>query len=394
MTQQLKAAGIQWLCACTGASGYHDQTVYVWKTVDNQTTPSPLTVHDVLSSGEPIGGGHYAWEGLDGYCTGCSTPVKFGTKWVDHLLVEHKAAVSAAASVLPKPEDIMAKPSVEVEVKGGFEDSLNEVPIGETIKGTLGEPVKIGVEFTLDTKVEKAPSYMTKTPSASSYKADLWGIEPSLKLATECADFYLLLLMSMTDFHRQEEAKDAFEFKLSYLLSQFRRYTDMAVGGELRHGKRMVRKKLDIPKPLRDALANSSLGTGSRSIAWSEWYYFRKRYGTMALRWAETAFKAFRPGGYGGPKWANIAATLRKYEEGTLSPLSFVDTCWGLQHNGGIYFGKAWYTGNGLAQYLNANLKSNYEKLLDGATTPVSSFVNDALKDGWDFESLKTGVKV
>jgi hypothetical protein len=380
MTQQLKGAGIHWLCACTGASGYHAQTVYVVMP-DGKTA---LTVHDAL-----VDFLHYAWEGLNGYCTGCSTQVKFGTEWVDHLLTEHKAAVSAAASVLPKPEDIK---TAKDEVLGEFWGVL-EVPTGEPIKATLGEPVKIGVEFTLDTKVEKAPAYMSKTPKPSSYKADLWGIEPSLKLATECADFYLLMLMSMTDFHRQEEAKDAFEFKLSYLLSQFRRYTDMAVGGELRHTKSRVSKKLSVPKPLRDALANSSLGTGSRSVAWSEWYYFRKRYGTMALRWAETAFKAFRGGGYGGPKWANIAFTLRRYEEGALSALSFVDTCWGLQHNGGIYFGKAWYTGNGLAGLLNANLQSDYAKLLVGATAPVGSFVQDAFNEGWNFESLKTGVK-
>jgi pyruvate,orthophosphate dikinase len=56
---------------------------------------------------------------------------------------------------------------------------------------------------------------------------------------------------------------------------------------------------------------------------------------------AMTAFDNFRwPSSYGGPKWGEIARTLRDYLRGTLTHTVFVDHVFDLEHNGGQLFDK------------------------------------------------------
>jgi hypothetical protein len=178
-----------------------------------------------------------------------------------------------------------------------------------------------------------------------------WGLRKGFNLRKAAADFYLLY-----DLYIDEDDDGAFQPMFQWLLNQFISYTDMAVGGELRHAKGKVSHDY-IPVPLKRAMRDGTLPI-DRHKAWKGWRFFRMNYGLKALEWAVEVFPRFSGGGYGGPRWAKIAAVLQQYEAGELTPIIFVDTCWGLQHNGGIYFNKAWAT-HGLEDVLNANQRSD-----------------------------------
>jgi hypothetical protein len=182
-----------------------------------------------------------------------------------------------------------------------------------------------------------------------------WGLRKGFDLRKAAADFYLLY-----DLYIDDDDEGKFKEMFDWLLSQFIAYTDMAVGGELRHARKKVLQAY-IPTPLKRAMRDGTLPM-SRHDAWKGWRYFRMNYGTKALQWAVEIFPHFGGNSFGGQRWSNIARVLREFEDGELTPIIFVDTCWGLQHNGGAYFNKAWST-NGLKSVLDANLESNYAGL-------------------------------
>ena len=113
--------------------------------------------------------------------------------------------------------------------------------------------------------------------------------------------------------------------------------------------------------------------SSNRHQAWNAWKYFRRQYGNIALTWAEDTFVLFKGNGFGGPRWANIAKTLRHFVTGEYSPIMFIDTCWGLQHNGGSYFNKAWTT-TGIATVLNYNQNEQLHELIPMASPSVAEF--------------------
>lgn len=181
-----------------------------------------------------------------------------------------------------------------------------------------------------------------------------WGLlsrEWNLKKAA--ADYYLLQLATVADSIQFQPYLDRVTKNLT---DQFARYTDMAIGGEIRH----MTDRNYLPKRLREALGNGTL-QGGRSSSWEGWYWVRKQYGTVALRWLVQAYNAtYRwKSGYGGEPWGNISNTLLQWEIGNISDTVFIDTCWGLQHNGGKYFDKWWNT-YGLASVLDHNLRGEY----------------------------------
>ena len=167
-----------------------------------------------------------------------------------------------------------------------------------------------------------------------------WGIQRSLKLDRECADFYL---QEYLDYFEVEGMDRRLSAHVDRLVDQFSRYSDMVVGGELRYSKRFC-KMGALPKPIGHAIWRTSrLPRGSRHVAWDGWRFLRQRYGTLAIRWAMDSFRAGGwGGGYGGEAWAKIAETLWRYEVGVYSPKVFVDHCFSLQHNNGSYFNKIW----------------------------------------------------
>ena len=199
----------------------------------------------------------------------------------------------------------------------------------------------------------------------------VWGLNTKLKLQQEAADFYLLYDLNLDGLDN-----GLFQAKIDLLSTQFQAYTDLAIGGEIRHllGRRMA--GVAIPPALLDLL-NSPRYTSGRSVAWQAWHAHREVNRTAALYDIIKGFRAFEKSGYGGESWANIADTLRKVEVGEITPLMFIDICWGLQHNGGSYFSKVWGPGY-LSRVLNANLYWNLPTLYKYATPNIAQLHKEA----------------
>jgi hypothetical protein len=89
--------------------------------------------------------------------------------------------------------------------------------------------------------------------------------------------------------------------------------------------------------------------TGKTSDPVADWGLNR----SLSLKARCADFYLSTGGGYGGPPWAGIAETLWRYEVGIYSPTTFIDTCWGQQHNGGSFFNKVW-SPSGLQTVLDA----------------------------------------
>lgn len=168
--------------------------------------------------------------------------------------------------------------------------------------------------------------------------ASTWGIDSSIDLCQSQADFYLLEAlasgvvagfgMTREDPYLRLLASEAASLKadlVARLDRTFRGYVDMIIGGELRHHR---------------AAQDSSTLRGDRSDAWVEWHAIRAAGGTAVLADAVVLFEDFGSSSYGGSAWATIAKVLLARETGQISPATFVDRVWSLQHNGGSLFDK------------------------------------------------------
>lgn len=208
----------------------------------------------------------------------------------------------------------------------------------------------------------------TETEVAES----VWGLPVRLDLLPIAADFYSLYALYLEG---KDEGK-LVEF-VDKWLPTFKDYTDMVIGGELRHIPDLGRDELRSTDaaPLVDVLVYGL----QRHTAWADWKEFRQLHGVDALRWAIEAFKSFPThGGFGGKPWAMITTLLLRLEEGTISPVFFMDQMWSAEHNGGQYFSKLlWQGRNALRRVLDANLEDNLERVLQYASTDVQEFVKE-----------------
>jgi len=195
-----------------------------------------------------------------------------------------------------------------------------------------------------------------------------WGIDIDLNLITSAADFYLLYEMYLDD-----KDEGHFEELLYGLVDQFVSYTDMILGGELRHMGRVDKIKgiENLAPEIVEIFYHGSRTASMRYIFWEKWKVFRELH-PDALQWAADAFRAFGQGSVGGEKWALIAEMLQFFEKGEITPLMFVDFCWGTEHNGGTYFNKIW--SGKVREVLNANLEGNTWKLEQWASDGVREF--------------------
>ena len=200
---------------------------------------------------------------------------------------------------------------------------------------------------------------------------ETWGLDPSMPLAREADDWYLLMSMWLDDY----DDDDRFARRTSRLAEAFKDYADMVVGGELRYTLGHVSDPdYNVHPELHEALRYQL--NGARSEAWDAWFRFRNKHKTNALYWAEQAFRAFGSHTYGGDKWAYIARTVRMFETEEISAITFVDMCWGLEHNGGQFFGKLWNTYN-LKYVLDANVHEEENKLVANASPSVSKLYTE-----------------
>lgn len=174
------------------------------------------------------------------------------------------------------------------------------------------------------------------------------------------------------------KADTAYRVLVEKLDVSFREYVHLACGGELRHG-------MD--------LRNNPLYSGTRRVAWAQWYFIFERYGVTALEQMSALFrkKGGFNGGYGGEKWANGSDILLARERGELGPDEFtnkqifVDRVFTLEHNGGCFLNKLGWSNHrkerkGFSQPFN-NMKNNVLKAHCSNPVDVQTLYNYASED-------------
>jgi hypothetical protein len=181
------------------------------------------------------------------------------------------------------------------------------------------------------------------TPVSTSWNTR-WGLRETRHLSptTAAADYYLLLalrddlLLSRRGANGYRElaflrieAASMLKALVEVFDPVFCRYSDMIVGGELRHAG-----TLGLPH--------------NRSVAWSFWYDIREALGLRALEIAAERFisEFVERTSYGGAPWAAIARTLHARLSGRITPELFLDRVFNLQHHGGCMLNKVVWAGD------------------------------------------------
>lgn len=200
--------------------------------------------------------------------------------------------------------------------------------------------------------------------SEGTVTASTWKLPSDMDLAEAAARFYVRQYLS--DSSELQAAQ--FESYTNELADVFARYLDMIIGGEIRYATSRDDDKdthQHMPRVVDRFKKETKVhGDLSRARAWDAWHALRKEYGLDILREAEAALmKGKWSGGIGGKAWGNIANVLIRYLTGELTALAFVDTVWGLEHNGGCVFNKVWYTGT-VKSVLDANLHNGPKELV------------------------------
>lgn len=221
------------------------------------------------------------------------------------------------------------------------------------------------------------------------------GLEQCVDLTEQCANFYVLERLINDLFERQFDGITGRSYLspfpvaygsglrkemrayavlrrreplVAWLATQLSIYLRVACGGELRHAMSGVlsinhKKKIvyagntpctvtnkkhehisscvvfDSPriyKYLREVE-----GGKSRTTGWIKWNALSKRNpGTWMADCADVFARGPWTGNIGGKPWAVGASLCADYERGNISPTSFIDRCWSLQHHGGCMFNK------------------------------------------------------
>jgi len=108
-----------------------------------------------------------------------------------------------------------------------------------------------------------------------------------------------------------------------------------------------------------------------RANAWVEWAKLRKRGGIEVLKRASEIFHLCEwSSGYGGHSWGTAADTLIDYLTGKSTTVLFVDTAFGIHHNGGVVFDKMWSVAD-VDRVLDLNLHNAIHELKRYASLEV-----------------------
>ena len=190
------------------------------------------------------------------------------------------------------------------------------------------------------------------------------GLDKSIVMSQECADYYLLQSMKPTSNVR---VYSKLRSRSNHLGPMIATYLDMAIGGELRHAlvPIKVRESHDCPVIRRDRKR-------SRGLAWSDWLTWKTRADRCALAVSMFGYDggASWKGGYGGDAWRKVAATLAlRAEMG--NDIAWLDRVWNLVHNGGPVLDKLWDCSDLRYQVLPAHGTDNYPILLKHASPGV-----------------------
>lgn len=85
---------------------------------------------------------------------------------------------------------------------------------------------------------------------------------------------------------------------------------------------------------------------------------------------------------YGGPSWARPARLVSDYYAGRITPRTFVDRCWSIQHNGGSLFDKVWATVPLQRTLMLQALSDSYPRLVHGGDTEAQALWKEY--HGWE----------
>lgn len=248
--------------------------------------------------------------------------------------------------------------------------------------------------------------------------ANFWKVPVGLDLMSAASRFYLLAYHSII----HPEYDPDFRAYAKELAGIFSRYTDMAIGGEIRYGFTHSQSSSDCYHSGPDCECEAcgagdydecyyeddcshdrnydefELGVGrmfretfpdsknpERGKMWSFWYVLRDKYGLAALKAARDSFMGDDwDGSIGGHNWGRAADIVLRWHEGDMSDVSFVDTMWGLEHNGGSIFTKIWRHTSRLKKVLDANLNEDYDYLrrcLSGEDRKCIDAIEQAIND-------------
>ena len=148
------------------------------------------------------------------------------------------------------------------------------------------------------------------------------------------ANFYLLQAVSnnalsnmIADNHMlslQQDAKRRLNQTVTQLDEVFLKYGLMAVGGEARYIRRLGDKKL----------------SRKRAYAWIGFKTAYDQLGPAVLEEIATEFDQQPDTSAGGPTWATVTRLVHQRVTRKISPVVFVDSVIGLQHNTGVFLNK------------------------------------------------------
>lgn len=320
--------------------------------------------------------------------TGLSlTESKYLVETAPHTVVEGLSKDEATAL-----KNKLEKYGAKVEIKNEYDWTVIKPKPAKTIEHTVLKTDTLKFTLTDSTKKEyKDKPEPTKQSKPKKYvtfdeSVDEWKLDRNMKLETECADFYILWVIAQ-DYPMSYAVVD-FEQHKDKLAKQFEAYLDMAIGGEVRHS---VKQTFNDKNRSLDKLENKSAAhrniisrirsgelTGDRYSAWSEWRKIREQFGLDALKVAADIFNKVRwNSSFGGKKWGSTALVLIDYLKGGITPTTFVDTAWSLQHNCDMIFTKVWYC--------NGTLKRILDSKFHGELEEVSKYASPKVKDTYNW---------
>ena len=219
--------------------------------------------------------------------------------------------------------------------------------------------------------------FQAAVPEHADYET-VWNFDPkSLDPLTAAADFYLMETVehaihlpheptgwNVTDGLRMlmAEAREIRAAIVTTYDEAFRKYCDIAIGGEIRY---------------HQAVSGRVIPGKDRTRAWCGWKAVRDHIGPQALLDAAEMFRELG-GSIGGEPWAVSAEILHARVTNRITPAQFCDRIFTLAHNGGSFLNKVrwggWFHHNheGIRETVGPAHSSNptqYHVLVHFATT-------------------------
>jgi hypothetical protein len=204
---------------------------------------------------------------------------------------------------------------------------------------------------------------LTKTEIYKSAKAI--GLDFDLCLPFVASKYYALAYLSIADLSYKEKLHSF----CSEIAPSFLAYSFISAGGELRHFNSRqyhdwTEKMEEETNPLiKEALHNVRVKGDSRINFWVEWISLLEKIPMLDM--LKTTTFLFNHGdwreGFGGKSWGKIAQNALSFLSKEINEITFIDNCWGLQHNGGCFFNKIY----SVATPLLLILDSGFNERLD-----------------------------